>query len=254
MDSELAAAEVVVHRGTLVRVMALLRSQGLGVALGQLTVLLLAVGSVVLVATSEGASQNVSMDDLRAFFVEPSWAHLWLYALVPVMSLYALNTFLGTVDEVMTKWEAGLRSPRAYAATLLHVGFLFALLAHLVGGVLNEEGRPVMIGGTFVALGEGRAARVVSLELPRLPTGALEQAYATLEVRDADGSTHTELVSYNAPLSRGLGSELFILAKQGNPAQPMVMLRHRHAPGNPIALVGALLMAAGTLLMWRRFV
>lgn len=252
MPSDVAAA--LARPGTLSRVMALLRSQGLGVALGQLTVLLLAVGSIVLVATGEGASQNVGMDDLRAFFVEPSWAHLWLYALVPVMSLYALNTFLGTVDEVMAKWEAGLRSPRAYAASLLHVGFLFALTAHLVGGLLNEEGRPVMIGGTFVSLGDGRAARVVSLEIPRLSTGAVEQVYATLELREPDGRMHHEVVSYNGPLSRGLGSELFILAKQGSPAQPMVMLRRRHAPGNPIALVGALLMGLGTLLMWRRFV
>jgi hypothetical protein len=111
-----------------------------------------------------------------------------------------------------------------------------------------------MIGSTFVSLGEGRAGRVVSLEIPRLPTGAVEQAYATLEVREPDGRTHNEVVSYNGPLSRGLGSELFILAKQGSPAQPMVMLRHRHAPGIPIALVGAALMGLGTLLMWRRFV
>ncbi len=111
-----------------------------------------------------------------------------------------------------------------------------------------------MIGQSFASLGEGRSARVVSLEVPRLANGAVEQAYATLEVREADGRLHTEVVSYNGPMSRGLGSDLFILAKQGSPAQPMVMLRHRHTPGNPLALAGALLMGLGTLLMWRRFV
>ncbi len=236
------------------RLLDLLRSQGLGVACGQATVLLLGIGSLVLVATGDGASKDVAMDDIRAFFVEPSPAHLWFYALVPVMGLYALNTVLATWDDVAAKWRAGHRSLKTYAAALMHVGFLVALLAHLVGGVGGEEGGPLVIGSRYVDIGEGRAARVAKLELPTLPTGALEQVYATVDVRESDGSVRQEVVSYNGPLSRGLGSELFLLVRQGNTGQPMIMVRHRHAPGNPWALVSAVLMAAGTLLMWRRMV
>jgi hypothetical protein len=236
------------------RALVLLSSQGLGVACGLATVALLATGSVVLVATADGASQGVAMDDLRAFFVTPSPAHAWLYLLVPVLSLFALNAFLGTLDDVVARWKAGLRAPSAYAAAFLHVGFLLALLAHLVGGFFGEEGGPVVVGARFVELGGGRAARVEKVELARLPNGMLEQAYATLEVREASGKTHAAVVSYNGPLSFGLGSELFILVRQGNTGEPTVVLRHRHTPANPLALGAAALLGLGTLLMWRRFV
>jgi len=49
-----------------------LRSQGLGLVCGFGTVLLLAVGSVILAATREGASASVGFDDLRGFLQQLS--------------------------------------------------------------------------------------------------------------------------------------------------------------------------------------
>jgi len=111
-----------------------LYSQGLGIVCGQATVLLLALGSVVLAATRDGASRAIAMDDLNGFFAAPAAAHLWFYLLVPVLGLYALNIFLATVRSVYRKWCDGLRDPRSYAAAVIHVAFLVALFAHLVGG------------------------------------------------------------------------------------------------------------------------
>ena len=45
-----------------------LRSQGLGLVCGFATVLLFAIGSVVISATRDGASSAIHMDDLRGFF------------------------------------------------------------------------------------------------------------------------------------------------------------------------------------------
>lgn len=250
MLSELAATAAPLR----VSVLGLLRSQGLGIFCGQVTVVLLGIGSVVLVTTADGASRGIAMDDIRGFFVEPSWAHAWFYALVPVMTVYGINTLLGTWDDFVPKWRAGVRAPRAYAATLVHLGFLVALVAHLVGGLFSADGRPFAIGPRFTDLGEGRAARVAELRLTHLPTGALEQAYATVEVRAADGSVTREVVTYNGPLSRGLGSELFLLVREGSEAHPAILVRPRYAPGNPLALVAAVLLATGTLFMWRRLV
>jgi hypothetical protein len=87
-------------------------SQGLGVLCGQATVLLLAIGSVVLTATREGASASIEMDDVRAFFDPPSVVHLWFYLLVTVLAVYALNTTLATCQNMARKWRAGVRAPR----------------------------------------------------------------------------------------------------------------------------------------------
>lgn len=198
--------------------LAWLRSQGLGVACGLSTVALLAIGSFVLAATRDGASAGIAMDDVRAFFARPSWIHLWLYLLIPVLALYALNALLATWQSVARKWRAGLRAPSAYAPAVIHLSFLVALLAHGVGGLLGEERGQVAVAAGFAPLPDGRAARLVSLDVDVLPGGMPKEVRARLEVRGADGAVSEAVVGYNAPLSSRLGTDLWFLSEQGQVA------------------------------------
>src|SRR5690242_5991067 len=111
------------------RLLPVLRSQGLGIACGLATVALLVVGSFVLDRTRDGASAGIAMDDLRPFLERPSIAHAWMYALAPVLALYALNTLLATWDSVVRKVRGGVRSFSAYGPAVVHVGFVLALAA-----------------------------------------------------------------------------------------------------------------------------
>ena len=96
-----------------------LRSQELGLACGLATVALLAVGSVVLPATADGASKGIALDDVRPFFDRPSSTHAWFYGLVAVLAAYALNTALATWHSVTRRWRAGVRAPTAYAPMIM---------------------------------------------------------------------------------------------------------------------------------------
>lgn len=272
------------------------------------------------------------MDDVRAFFRQPSPAHLWFYLLFGVFALYALNTLLATWRTVTRKWGAGLRAPHLYAAAVIHVAFLVGLLAHLVGGFAGRDLGQVTVGPEWTDLGDGRQARAVRLATDAHPDGSPKQNWITLDVREADGRVAPAVVHYNGPLSSGFGSDLFLLLRaaevtvaqiergdqqcfvtsdgscqlgdlridagyvqatagaqgsvarvqvrsaagarqevwlwQGRPQtladgsalrlagverRPMVLLRHRHAPGNPIALAASVLLVVGLCLMWRRF-
>lgn len=188
-----------------------LRSQGLGVICGLSTTLLLAVGSFVLAATRDGASAGIGMDDLRGFFTPPALAHAWLYLLLPVVALYALNTLYATLDSVVRKVRAGVRRPSAYAAAVMHVAFLVAMAAHGVAGVFGEEGPQVTIGDGWTPVGD-RQARLVGFELEQLPNGMPKRVRALVETDDGARAE----VGYNAPLSFGLGSELWLLADSGH--------------------------------------
>jgi hypothetical protein len=188
-------------------------SQGLGVLCGQATVLLLALGSVLLSATRDGASARIVMDDIRGFFVSPSLVHVWLYLLLPVLGLYGLNTFLATWLNVARKWRNGIRLPRAYAAQVIHVAFLIGLFAHLVGGLWGGEQRRLLVGPSWEDLEDGRAARLTALEIEQLPDGGTKQVWATLAVREPGGEVLESIVSYNGPLSSGFGSDLLILGR-----------------------------------------
>jgi len=190
-----------------------LSSQGLGVICGQATVLLLAIGSVVLAATRDGASAAIEMDDMRAFFDAPSAVHLWFYLLVLVLSLYALNATLATWQNVAKKWRAGIRAPRFYAPAVIHVAFLVGLLAHGVGGIGGAELNRFVLGPAWTPLGDGREARVTGLEVDPNPDGSMKQLRASVETRDADGLASEAVVYYNGPLSRGFGSDLMLLVR-----------------------------------------
>jgi hypothetical protein len=195
--------------------LAWLRSQGLGLTCGFATVLLLAIGSVVLTATRDGASAGVGMDDLRGFFAPMHVAHLWLYLLFPVAALYAVNTVLATWDTVVRKWRGGIRAPGAYAASVVHVGFLLALAAHGAGGFLGSEGGAVLVASGWQALPGFGEVRLVGLEVDELPDGMPREAWARLEVRDGAGRLSERTVGYNAPLATAGGASLALLSDLG---------------------------------------
>jgi hypothetical protein len=236
-----------------------LRSQGLGVICGLATVALLGIGSFVLVATGDGASAGVHMDDLRAFFARPALAHLWLYLLVPVFGLYGLNTALATAHSLVHKISAGVRSPAAYGPPVIHVSFLLALVAHLLGGVYGREIEPMIVSTAWTPLGDGRDLRLDHVESEMLPSGMPKLVRAHVEVRRG-AAVSRAVIGYNEPLSEGFGARLFLLEEAGRVPgprgqdRPAIRIHGRAAPGNPWALASAVLLAVGVVMMGRRLV
>lgn len=202
-----------------------LRSQGLGLLCGQATVVLLAVGSVTLVATREGASAEIQMEDLTAFFTHPSPVHWWFYALVLVLCVYALNTALCTWDSVRQKLERRTTEAGAWAPAAIHVSFLIALVAHAIGGVWTVDREPVVVAADWVDVGLGRSARLVSLDAERLASGRPKRAEARLEVKDGAGQVRQVVVGYNQPLTAKLGTDVLLLEQAGEvPSAPRFSL------------------------------
>ena len=195
--------------------LAWLRSQGLGLACGLSTVALLAIGSVVITATRDGASAGIGMDDLRGFLDPPRLAHAWLYLLFLVAALYAVNTVLATWDTVTRRWRGGARAPSAYAASIVHAGFLLALFAHALAGFRGEDRGEVLVSSGWQDLPGFGEARLVSLDVDPLPGGMPRAVSARLELRDGGGRVREETVGYNAPLSAGAGARLALLGDFG---------------------------------------
>ncbi len=228
--------------------LAWLRSQGLGVSCGLATVVLLAVGSVVVSATRDGASAAIVMDDLRGFFSPPRIAHVWLYLLFPVAGLYAVNTVLATWDTVSRRWRAGARAPSAYAASVVHIAFLLALAAHAASGFLGADRGEVLVASGWGEVPGFGEVRLVSLEVDALPNGMPREARVRLQMRDGSGRLSEETVGYNEPLSSGAGSRLALLSEfgsawiahvaSGTEACTLARGQECRLAGEPVRLVG----------------
>lgn len=236
----------------------LLRSQGLGILCGLATVTLLATGSVVIASTADGVSSGVRMDDVTWFFTNPSPWHIWFYLLLPILGLYALNTVLSTWYHVINTWKQGLRRLRSYAPAIIHVAFLVALVAHLVGGLWGEERGVVQLGPVWNEMPGGSAARVATIDETKYPNGQVKQAVVTLDMKTEAGEEFQQQIEYNGPITGGWGSHLVLLVRHQwvthhGTTYPLVLLRSRRTPGNPWALASAVLLVGGILMMGRRW-
>jgi hypothetical protein len=83
------------------------------------------------------------------------------------------------------------------------------------------------------------------------PLQAGQSAFAQLRVRYASGAD-TEAFTLTPGRSKQL-ADGSLLAIEGLESRPAILLRHRRAPGNPLALLASILLGFGLLLMWRRF-
>jgi len=83
------------------------------------------------------------------------------------------------------------------------------------------------------------------------PLQAGQSPFAQLRVQYTSGGD-TEAFSLTPGRSKQLadGSQLAI---EGLESRPAILLRHRRAPGNPLALLASILLGLGLLMMWRRF-
>jgi hypothetical protein len=83
------------------------------------------------------------------------------------------------------------------------------------------------------------------------PLQAGQSPFAQLRVQKVGGGD-TEVF----PLTPGRSKQLAdgsLLAIEGLESRPAILLRHRRAPGNPLALLASILLGLGLLMMWRRF-
>jgi hypothetical protein len=133
------------------------------------------------------------------------------------MVMYAINTLLATWDSLSSKWTRGIRSPRSYAASVIHVAFLTAMLAHLVGGLWGKEHEQIVARHEWSPIDERREIRVAKVDIERIPRGPIKQIWATVHTRSSEEPTVVEeaLVHFNGPLTFQAGSEVLLLNRQG---------------------------------------
>jgi cytochrome c biogenesis protein ResB len=116
--------------------------------------------------------------------------------------LFALNTVICTLDRLYSIIKQK-RPWQSFFPHIVHIGFLVALLGHLIGSVYGFKsqenivfkGEPVPVPYT-----EGLSVRLEEVEVAYAPSGNLEMLKTTVTLLEGDKEALTDTIEINGPL------------------------------------------------------
>jgi hypothetical protein len=170
----------------------------------------------------------------------------WLWASIAVLLLLAVNTAFCGVDSLVRK-----RRGRPWLAVLspqvIHLGFMFMLLAHLVSSAWSGKGAVVAAEGMSIALPDELALRIGSIEIKQGPQGYPLDWRAEVEFYLGREKVKGDYLAPNRPaFYRGFG--VYLKDVRLSPVRS-ALIEVTREPGAPWALVGGVLYTAGTVLL-----
>lgn len=209
--------------------------------------LLLLFGAVIMPSKEEfQALYTVPLFQwLRTNSISITW---WLWAAIGVLSLLAANTLLCSLESVVKK-----RGARHWLLVLspqvIHAGFLFILLAHLLSSYGSFKGMAYVSGGTMLQLPDGPEVLFSEISASIDPSGYITDWSASVKYFRAGREIGSGEVLPNQPSFRE-GFGIYIKTVRPGPV-PTALIEVSREPGALFALIGGIMFLVGmtTLLI-----
>ena len=173
------------------------KSQKLGIIVGFTVTGLLIIGSLIM-NFQPHHYRGLSGEDISFFFSHKKPIHAWFYLLFFACILYGINAFLCTLDSIIRKAKGGVKKIPLYGASIVHIGFVITLIAHLMGGLYASTEPPVSVTDEWTDLG-GVEMKVTDLKTSSYPNGMPKIIEASVAVRK-DGIEFSDTLGYNNPV------------------------------------------------------
>ncbi|HHT9125114.1 MAG TPA: hypothetical protein ACFYD6_04765 [Candidatus Brocadiia bacterium] len=190
----------------------IIKSQKIGIITGFSVTGLLIIGSLLMNFFPE-AYQDLSGEDISFFFSPAKSIHIWFYVMFFGFIVYGVNAFFCTLDSVTKKIKGGVKKASLYGASVLHVGFLITLLAHLVGGFGAWMEKPITVTGEWAKSGN-MEMKITSLKTISYPNGMPKKVEITMKVK-RDGQEINDILGYNQPVTLDYGTREILLRDYG---------------------------------------
>ncbi len=202
------------------KVYGFLKSQKTGIITGFTVTGLLIIGSLIMNFFPE-SYKGLSGEDITFFFNNPKPIHTWFYIMFVAFAMYGISIFFCTLDSLIRKARSRTRKIPLYGASIVHIGFLITLVAHLIGGIWSESGMPITIGDKWVQSGEYEL-KVTGLETTSYPNGMPRKIKAQMKIRKG-GEEFDDTLGFNNPVLLDCGTKLFLLRNYGNMPSGVVL-------------------------------
>jgi cytochrome c biogenesis protein ResB len=170
----------------------------------------------------------------------------WFFAALAGLVLLTVNTLVCSYEAIRGRWSRAdflLRiSPQ-----VIHAGFLFILLAHLLGAGWGYKLSGMLPEGGVARLPENRALALQNVTVQSGPSGYMEGWSAEVALYENDAVVIRGTLGPNKPLFyNGVGVYLKSLDFERGPAAYLLVNKD---PGAPWALVGSVLFMLGSIVL-----
>lgn len=174
------------------------------------------------------------------------WYTWWFFVAIAALALLTINTLVCSIQAVKGMWTRSdflLRiSPQ-----IVHLGFLFILLAHLLGAGWGYKLSGTMTEGAYALLPEERTLQLRRIRVQTDATGHLKDWAAEVSLYENNAIVQNGSLSPNKPLFyRGVGIYLKSLSFEKGPA---ALLMVNKDPGAVWALLGGILFMFGSITL-----
>jgi len=174
----------------------------------------------------------------------------WLWGVICVLSILAINTLFCSIESIIkkrnvTQWLL-LISPQ-----IIHIGFLFMLLAHLLSGAGSSQGLARAVEGSMLTFSDNTVMKVREISIDIDKQGYMADWRVDVEYLSNGKPFKQDSIKPNKP---SLLSDFNINIKDLSPyPQKTILIQVNKEPGALWALVGGILFMIGsiTLLMLR---
>lgn len=170
----------------------------------------------------------------------------WFFAALAGLVLLTINTLACSLQAIKGRWSREdflLRiSPQ-----IIHAGFLFILLAHLLGAGWGYKLSGMMPEGGYAPLPDNMALRLQVIHVTTDERGYMRDWAAEALIYENNEQVKTGILGPNKPLFyKGVGIYLKSLDFERGPAALLVVARD---PGAVWAFVGGVLFMLGSLTL-----
>ena len=170
----------------------------------------------------------------------------WFFGSVSALVLLTINTIACSIQAVKGRWTCEDLLLRI-SPQVIHIGFLFILLSHLIGALNGYRMSGILPEGSFGRLPEGRAIYLREVHTKVDDAGYLTDWSAEIYLFEYNERVMVGIIGPNRPLFyKGTGVYLKNIGLEaGNSAVIMV----NKDPGAVWALVGAVVFMIGSVLL-----
>ncbi len=193
-----------------------------------------------------GMNDRILFDWVREVAQDHPWETGWFFAALLALVVLTINTLVCSVQAVKGRWSRGDFLLRI-APQIVHAGFLFILLAHLLGALSGYRLSGAVQEGSFVRLPENRILHLQSVRVDADPSGYPRNWSADIELFEGDRRVAAGSLGPNAPLF--FGGTGFYLKSFDFSRTPVALLMVNKDPGAVWALAGAVLFTIGAVMI-----